>query len=203
MAPRSTAPREDLADLMARLNAMAANEHIGNGPVLTVRDLLAAIGRRTYGPLLLLIGLFSISPATILPGMTWFSAAVALFFGTQLMFGMRFPWIPHQWCDAQLRRDVVRAATRTLQPWAHRIDMLLRPRLTFLAEAPFANLIGALCVIAALVTFPLGLIPVAPLAPGLAILALGLGLFAHDGLFLLTGTAIAIGAVSLALVAVL
>jgi hypothetical protein len=52
-----------------------------------------------------------------------------------------------------------------------------------------------LCVAASLATFPLGLIPVAPLAPGLAITIIGLGLFARDGLMLLIGGAIVGGAV--------
>ena len=37
---------------------------------LTLDELLDSVGRRSYGPLLLVIGLFAISPATILPGIT-------------------------------------------------------------------------------------------------------------------------------------
>ena len=193
--------REDLVDLLRQLRAMA--ERDGDGPDFTVRDLMAVIGRRSYGPLLLLIGLFSISPATIVPGMTWFSAALALFFGLQLTIGLRSPWIPRSWCEARLKRDVVGAAAGGVEPWAGRIDAVLRPRLVFLAETPFANLIGAFCVIAALATFPLGLIPMAPLAPGVAILILGLGLFARDGLLLLVGLAIAASALSLGIAAIM
>jgi hypothetical protein len=56
-----------------------------------------------------------------------------------------------------------------------------------MTEPPFANFAGLACALAALVTFPLGLIPIAPLAPGLAVAFIGLGLFVRDGLLLLTG----------------
>lgn len=193
--------RDDLVDLLHKVRAMA--ERTDDGPDFTVRDLMAVIGRRTYGPLLALIGVFSISPATILPGMTWFSASLALFFGLQLMAGLRAPWIPQPWCAARLNRASVRAAVGAVEPWASRIDAVLRPRLVFLAEAPFANLIGVFCVIAALATFPLGFIPMAPLAPGLAILIMGLGLFARDGLLLLAGFVIAASALGLGAAAIL
>lgn len=41
-----------------------------SGDAFTLGDITEAVGRRTYGPMLLIIGLFAISPATIVPGMT-------------------------------------------------------------------------------------------------------------------------------------
>lgn len=85
-----------------------------------------------------------------------------------------------------------------MRAWARRIDAMLIPRLLFLSEPPFANLAGLACALAALATFPLGLIPVAPLAPGIAISFIGLGLFARDGLLLLAGGGVLGGALWLA-----
>ena len=48
------------------------------------------------------------------------------------------------------------------------------------------------CVALALITFPLGLIPLAPLVPGISIIFFGLGVTAKDGLVLLLG-AVAFG----------
>ena len=36
-----------------------------SGEVITARDMLNAVGRRSYGPVLLLLGFISISPLTI------------------------------------------------------------------------------------------------------------------------------------------
>jgi hypothetical protein len=85
------------------------------------------------------------------------------------------------------------------RPRVERIDgVWLRPRLEFLTEAPFVNLVALCIVAAALVTFPLSLIPFGPVAPGLAVVLFGLGMTARDGLWLLLGVAFTIGAFFLA-----
>ncbi len=60
------------------------------------------------------------------------------------------------------------------------------------------NLIALFCIAAALITFPLGLIPFAPLAPGLAVVFFGLGMTARDGLWLTLGAVALGGAIWLA-----
>jgi hypothetical protein len=157
------------------------------GAEVSVDDILHSAGRRTYGPLLLLIGLFSISPATIAPGMTWLGAALTLVLSLQLALGAHRPWLPRVLLGIRVSRRSVRVGADGMRAWSRRIDALLRPRLAFMTEPPFANFAGLACALAALVTFPLGLIPIAPLAPGLAVAFIGLGLFVRDGLLLLTG----------------
>lgn len=162
-------------------------------PRMTLGELLGAVGRRSYGPLLLVIGLFAISPATIMPGMTWLTAALTLLIAGQMALGREHPWLPRWALNANAPRSMVRLSVRKARGWSGRIDGLLRARLTFLARPPFVNVIALMCVLAALITFPLGLIPFAPLAPGLAIVFFGLGMVAHDGLWLALGAG-AVGA---------
>ena len=157
---------------------------------LTLGEVLDSVGRRTYGPLLLVIGLFAISPATILPGMTWFAAALTLLVAGQMALGMKRTWLPRRALQAQLPREAVHAGVAGARNWAERIDGALKPRLTFLAKPPFVNVVALFCIAAALITFPLGLIPLAPLAPGLAVVFFGLGMVAHDGLWLSLGMAV-------------
>jgi hypothetical protein len=76
--------------------------------------------------------------------------------------------------------------------------VVLRERWTFMTVPLFVNAV-ALCVCAAaLITFPLSLIPFAPLAPGLAIVMFGLGMTARDGVWLAIGIALTAGALWLA-----
>lgn len=157
-------------------------------------EILRAIGRRSYGPLLLVIGLFSISPLTAVPGMTWLSAALTLAVAGQLALGLKHPWVPRQVLEMKVPREGLTRAISTLRPTARVIDALLAPRLTFLSRPPFANLVGVLCVLTALVTIPLGLVPFAPLVPGLAIVLFGLGMTARDGVWLLLGGVAVVGA---------
>jgi len=165
---------------------------------MTLREVLASVGRASYGPLLLIIGLFAISPATIVPGMTWLAAALTLLVAGQMALGLKHMWLPRWALDAKAPRAMVRLGVREAREWSVRIDGLLKPRLTFLTRPPFVNVVALMVIGAALITFPLGLIPVAPLAPGLAIVFFGLGMVARDGLWLALGTAVLGGAFWLA-----
>jgi hypothetical protein len=177
-------------ELIDSVAALANNGAPSVDDGIRIGSILHVIGHRSFGPVLLLVGLFSISPATILPGMTWFAAALTLLLSLQLIFGSRHPWLPRRLLSVRVARQSLRAgATDGLRTWARRLDRVLKPRLVFLSEPPFANIAGVACLIAAVVTFPLGLIPAAPLAPGLAVTLIGVGLFVRDGLLLLAGFA--------------
>jgi hypothetical protein len=145
------------------------------------------------------IGLFAISPATVVPGLTWLSAALTLVVAGQMALGLRRIWLPKSALKARMPRDAVLSGLGKTRSWARRIDGVLKPRLTFLSAPPFVNLIALLVIAAALVTFPLGLIPLAPLAPGVAVVFFGLGMVARDGLWLALGAAVLAGAIWLAM----
>jgi len=71
--------RQTLSQLLGAIDALAADHAAGDLCDVRFGDIMSAIGRRTYAPLLLLLGAFSISPATLLPGMNWLVAELFLF----------------------------------------------------------------------------------------------------------------------------
>lgn len=156
--------------------------------------LLNAVGRRSYGPLLLVIGLFAVSPITVIPGMTWLAAFLTGIVAGQMALGLPRPWLPKRALETKIPRKLLNVGLHRGRPWAERIDKVLKPRLEFLAAPPFVNLIALICIAAALVTIPLSLIPIAPILPSIAILLFGLGMTAKDGLLLLLGTSACAGA---------
>lgn len=160
----------------------------GNGADVKLRDVLEVIGRRAYGPLLLIIGLVSISPATLIPGSTWLLAILTLLIAIQLALHKSTPWMPRKALDMKLSEDKLGKFIKAARPTARAIDKVVRPRFQFLAKPPWVIVVALLCVLAALITFPLGLIPIAPLLPGLAVSLFGLGLTARDGILLTIGT---------------
>lgn len=166
---------------------------------LTLGEVLDSVGRRTYGPILLVIGLIAVSPLTALPGTTWFVAALTLLVAGQMALGMKRIWLPRKARDMGVPRDSVKGMVEQGRRFANGIDGLLKPRLIFLSRPPFVNLVALLVIGAALLTFPLGLIPLAPLAPGMAVVFFGLGMTARDGLWLLLGALAVGGAMWLAL----
>ena len=185
--------QRDVANLNGLLDRIGGKLD-GDADSVRVGDILSAVGRRAYGPLLLAIGLFSISPATIVPGLTWASAAVTFIVAGQMTLGLQRPWVPRRALAIVVPRAPLENAILALRPWAARIDRMIRPRFTLLADPPWVNVIGLLCMAAAAITIPLGFIPFAPMAPGLAIVLMGLGLTARDGLLLSYGAAAMIGA---------
>lgn len=189
--PARTRRHKPVENIDSLLDNICGQVDCGLNPLakddVTIRELLSTVGRRSYGPLLLLIGLIAISPITAVPGLTWFTAALTLLIALQMFVGRRTPWLPKGALDAKISRDLVIKGVSAARPWAQRIDKLLKPRLTFLALQPFVNLIALAVIGAALITIPLGLIPFGPFVPSLAIVIFGLGMTARDGLILLLG----------------
>ena len=194
-------PAQKLSHILDEIAAKVRDD--ATPDTLTFGEVIDAFGRRSYGPLLLVIGLFAISPATVFPGMTWLAAALTLLVAGQMALGFKRIWLPRGALRAELSRDAVLGGIEKGRGVANRIDGLLKPRLTFLSGPPFVNVVALLVIAAALATFPLGLIPFAPLAPGLAVTFFGLGMVARDGAWLLLGTGCVTGAIWLAIQVIL
>lgn len=194
---RVAAHPDGLADVFDELNN-SVNRGSENANV-RLGVLLSAVGRRSYGPLLLIIGLFAISPATILPGMTTAAAVITLIVAGQMALGLKRPWLPKFVLNLKVPRKPFLHFLDKARPTVERIDgVWLRERWAFMTVPLFVNMV-ALCVIAAsLITFPLSLIPFAPLAPGIAVVMFGLGMTARDGLWLMAGILATAGAFFLA-----
>jgi len=179
----SPAPVTNLRTLMRTLVLNTEGDEV------SVREILAAVGRRAYGPVLLLLGFVAVSPLTIVPGANWFVATLTLIFALQIVVGRKTPWLPAELLEVRFKRDLLVASARAGEKYAHMLDALVKPRLVFLTAAPFVQLVGLVCVMAALVTYPLGLFPLGPLLPSLAVLLLGLALVARDGVVVLLAVA--------------
>ena len=165
------------------------------GEDVSVGDLLRIVGPRSYGPLILLLGFLAVSPLTIIPGATWVVALLTLLITGQIVLGRSRPWVPARLLRFTFRRAHLVAGTNGARGWAEVFDRILHPRLSFLTRKPFLQVVALMCVLAALVTFPLGLVPFGPLLPGITILVFGLGLMARDGVVILLASASLIGSV--------
>ncbi|MFN4023241.1 MAG: exopolysaccharide biosynthesis protein [Hyphomonas sp.] len=155
------------------------------GEEVTVGELLHAVGRRAHGPIFMLLGFIAISPLTLLPGTNWLMATVILIFALQVVLGLRHPWLPRRVLDFTFRREHLVQGVAATEKYAHMVDALVKPRLPFLTEAPFIQLAALVCILSALATYPLGLVPFGPLLPSLTVLLFGLALTARDGVVLL------------------
>ena len=179
-------------DLRSLLNSLCENTE---GDNVSIADLLNAVGRRSYGPVLLLLGFIAISPLTLVPGANSIVAVVTLIFAVQIVVGMKYPWLPKKAIEFSFPRKYLVSGVKSLEKHAYVVDQILKPRLTFLTRLPFINIVALACVAAALITIPLSFVPLGPVLPSLTILLFGLALSARDGIVLLLAAASLGGAV--------
>jgi hypothetical protein len=154
------------------------------------------VERRSFGAVILLLGVIAISPLTIVPGATWTVAAVTLAFSFQLLFA-RHPVLPWQMMMMKMPRQTLESFVKSMRQAAHIADRITSPRLIFLTRPPFVAGAAVVCALASLATFPLGLVPLGPVLPGLSIVLMGIGLTARDGVFLLLSTLAMTGSILL------
>ncbi|HEY8617467.1 exopolysaccharide biosynthesis protein [Phenylobacterium sp.] len=184
---------QDLEDLIHELDKAAED----CGPKVSVGEIIDTIGKRSFGPLLLLGGLLGMTPVAAVPSVPSIIALITILVSVQLLFGRKTIWIPRFLEKLSVKAERVKKTVQVTEKPARAVDRLVKPRLQGLTK-PFADRIVALvCVLVALCVPPLELLPFAAFIPSLAIATFGLGLIARDGLLVLIAFAISTSALSL------
>jgi|GEM_PF-77717 len=184
MAPELT-NLEQLLDQMA--TAARGREEVSLGA------LVEAVGSRSFGPLLLLVGVVLASPLSGVPGMATTMAVLVMSIAVQLLFGRKHFWMPRWLLNRSVSRDRFIRALDWLHPPARWIDRWLRPRLTVLVHRSGAYAIAIICTVIAVGMPAMELVPFSASSAGVALAAFGLSLVAHDGLLALIAFAFTAG----------
>lgn len=148
-----------------------------------LEDILEVVGRRSFGPLLLVAGVITMTPVIgDIPGVPTIMGCIVFLIAIQLLFRAKHFWLP----DILLKRSAepvkVRKGVEWIRPPAKFIDGFLRPRLTIFTEGPAIYVIAVICLVIA-VSMPLiDVVPFSGYVAGLALTAFGLSIMAHDGL---------------------
>lgn len=159
--------------------------------LLTLEHLLAGLGRRGYGMLLLVATLPAFIPITVGGAI---SGPLVMLIGIQLLAGRREPWLPRFLARRGPHRSALLRFYRLIEPWLRRLERVVRPRWPQVLHHPVALLVsGALLV---LLGFLLSLpIPFTNYLFGALLLLFALALLERDGALMLvawTGGAIAV-----------
>jgi hypothetical protein len=186
-----SAEPENLEGVMDRLVAQT-DGHV------RVHDILAAFDRRVVGPVILVLALLLLTPLGGLPGVPTAVGLLLVLVAVQQLFGRAYPWFPRQLRERGVDHARLQSALERARPWARRIDRFLKPRVTALASAPMSHANIILVILLGALMPPLELIPFAVVVPALAVLLLGLGITARDGIVIAAGWAAGGGAVALA-----
>ena len=163
-----------------------------DGDTVTFGDVLDLFGDRSFGPIIVLLGLLVVVPPIgAVPGLPMIVGLVIILFTIQIIFGADRIWVPGFIEKRSISKDKLKAADKKAKPWLKRIDGLISQRITMLT-GPWSVYASAVIVIfLALLMIPLELVPFAVAAPGAAITLYGLAIMARDGVLMLIGYVLA------------
>ena len=180
-------PAEKLSDILDHLAAPQT------GPI-SMADVIAAVGERSFGALLVLLAIPNLF-AGVIPGLSIVTGLPLMLLSLQLVFAAGRPWLPPRLARLDIRRSDLRRLSDRVGPHLRRLERGLKPRLLMLT-APWAErLIGTACLLLSVFVFlP---IPFANLLPSIGIMLYGFALLERDGLLAIAATAVAITCLTL------
>nr|WP_229803116.1 exopolysaccharide biosynthesis protein [Halomonas qijiaojingensis] len=157
-----------------------------DGDRVSLGDLFDAVGRRSFGPLLLLAGLVTLAPVIgDIPGIPTLMASMVLLVAVQLLLRREHFWLPNWLLERSVSRQSLDKAIDWLRKPAHHIDRLLQARLSLFMGEVGVSVIAVSCALIALAMPPMELVPFTANGAGLALTGFGLALIAKDGLMAL------------------
>ena len=187
---------QDASNLTELINTMERMER--EKAKVSVDDVVHAVGRRSFGPLLLLAGLITLAPIIgDIPGMPTLMAALVLLTSVQLLLGRETFWLPKWLLSRSLSRNKFDKAIHYMKKPARWVDSLLGVRLAWITGYIGIRVTAVMCLFIALAMPPMEFIPFSANGAGLALTLFGLGLVARDGImlslgFLLTGATLTV-----------
>lgn len=156
---------------------------------VTVGEIVAALGDRGLGVLIAIFAIPNMLPSAVPFGNT-VVGIFPLIFAVHLVCGFDRLMLPAFIADRSISASSFKALVPRVAAVLSWFERLLKPRFPGVTGLNIERVVGALCVVLALITMlP---IPFAHNLPALALVLIGLGLIERDGLAILIGTAIGV-----------
>ncbi|MGB3626975.1 MAG: exopolysaccharide biosynthesis protein [Henriciella sp.] len=159
-----------------------------DGDEVTFGALLDLFGHRSFGPIVVMLGLLTlIPPLGGIPGLPAIVGLVIVLFSIQIVFGAEHIWVPGFIENRSISKDKLKKADENAGKWLSRIDKLISERLRFLT-GKWATYFAAIVVtLLGLLMIPLEMVPFVVGVPGAAVVLFGLAFVARDGVLMLLG----------------
>lgn len=165
-------------------------------PRITLGELIAAFGMRSYGLLIVLFAIPNLLPIYI-PGLSPIFGIPLAIIALQLALGYPMPRLPGFLTRISLKREDLQNIAVSAQPWLRRIEFFLKPRSSALTRRGGERILGGyMFCLALLVIVPL---PFTNGPPSLACAIMAIGLIEEDTLTIVAGIIVGIFGTLLAL----
>lgn len=122
---------EDVTQLSEVLDRL---EQSVEGNDIAIEDLLRGMGQHSFAAIMLIFALISTSPASAVPGITAMVAVVEFLLVVQVLARRRTPWLPRFITSRRIATDKLCRGIQWLRKPVRWVELLLRPRLTFLTH---------------------------------------------------------------------
>ena len=163
-----------------------------------VRAIIDAVGRRAFGPLLVVAALVVLAPGLgDIPGIPTLTALFTIAVTAQIVAGRQSVWLPAWLLERSVARRRLDKAVGWLRTPAGWVDRLLKPRLRVLVAGSASRAIAAVALGFAIVMPLTEVVPFSANLAGVILLAFGLATIAEDGVMALFGAAATVAAMAL------
>ncbi len=184
--------REEITDLEQLLDLLdEADDADGR---VTLDAVLDKVGRRSFGPLLLLAGLITMMPVIgDIPGVPGILGILVIIVAAQMLVRRDHLWLPGWLLRRSVERETLRKGLGWLRRPAHFIDSLLRPRLCIITGNTGVRVLALVCMLIGAVMPFMEVVPFSANGAGAALVAFGLAVVARDGLIALIAFTVTLG----------
>ena len=154
-------------------------------PQVTLADILQLAGERTFGFFFVLLSWPSALPLPA-PGYSTPFGLVIFLLAIQLMSGRKAPWLPDKIMHRPLELKTVQGFLKAGMPWLKKLEIVCRPRLTFICTGLSGRIIIGLGISLMAISMMIP-IPGTNTLPAMGIFLTGFGLMDDDGAITLAG----------------
>jgi len=165
------------------------SEIVNDRDQVSLEVIVETVGTRSFGPLLLLVGVILASPLSGIPGMATTMSIVVILIISQLFLNRKRFWLPRWLLKRSVEKEKADKAIGWLRPPARFIDRWLRPRLTVFVKGFSTYIIAFICIAIAVFMPMMELVPFSASGAGAVLAFYGLSLIANDGFLALLGFA--------------
>lgn len=152
---------------------------------ISLAYILETFHERGFGFILFIIALPMALPIPVPPGVNILLASPLIILTAQQAIGRHTIWLPQKVLNKSINRKKFDGVIKACIPWIKRMEIIIRPRLGFITQGAFSNLIGLFGLIMALsVMTPL---PLTNTVPSLGIALMAIGVVMRDGLAVIGG----------------
>jgi len=161
---------------------------------VTLGDLIAALGDRSFGSIMLALSIPTIMPVPL--GVSVLCDLPILIFSGQLALGRGAVELPRWLLRRSVKRDTAARLLDAVLPRIRWLERVLKPRLLHLTTPERERWLGVICfLLTAIAIVPL---PLTGWLPGFALVLISLGLVERDGAAVAIGLGLGVAAVAVA-----